>query len=62
MEPCTKDSDMIIDSAQDVGKNNSVTVLTSNPKVLGCCICLQPLSIPLFQVYYIQFIFFHLLF
>ncbi|KAK2430662.1 E3 ubiquitin-protein ligase SINA [Trifolium repens] len=49
MEPCTKDSDMIIDSAQDVGKNNSVTVLTSNPKVLGCCICFRALSIPHFQ-------------
>ncbi|XP_045832675.1 E3 ubiquitin-protein ligase SINA-like 10 [Trifolium pratense] len=49
MEPCTKDSDKIIDSGQDVSKDNSVTVLTSNPKVINCCICFQSLSIPVFQ-------------
>ncbi|WJX63889.1 RING-type E3 ubiquitin transferase [Trifolium repens] len=34
-----------IDSARD----DSVSLMISNPKMLDCCVCFQPLSIPVFQ-------------
>ncbi|CAL5189934.1 unnamed protein product [Lathyrus oleraceus] len=48
MEPCTKDC---VNSEEDVTskEDNSVSVIISNPKVLDCCNCFQPLTIPLFQ-------------
>ncbi|XP_058733388.1 E3 ubiquitin-protein ligase SINA-like 10 [Vicia villosa] len=47
MEPCTKDC---VKSEEDVTReDNSVSVIISNPKVLDCCNCSKPLTIPVFQ-------------
>ncbi|CAI8586101.1 unnamed protein product [Vicia faba] len=43
MEPCTKNC---VNSAEE---DKSVSVVISNSKVLDCCNCLQPLTIPVFQ-------------
>ncbi|CAK8538094.1 unnamed protein product [Lathyrus sativus] len=47
MEPCAKEG---VNSAEDVAnKDNSVSVIISNPEVLDCCNCFQHLTIPVFQ-------------
>ncbi|XP_039686910.1 E3 ubiquitin-protein ligase SINA-like 10 [Medicago truncatula] len=38
-----------VDAAKDVGKNSSISVMISNPKVFDCSICFQLLSFPIFQ-------------
>jgi hypothetical protein len=39
-----------VDSSEDVNEKNSVSVMISDPNSFDCCICFQPLSIPVFQV------------
>ncbi|KAK2378088.1 E3 ubiquitin-protein ligase SINA [Trifolium repens] len=38
-----------VDSANNDSKNSSIPLMISNPKVLDCCSCFQPLSIPVYQ-------------
>ncbi|XP_024626824.1 E3 ubiquitin-protein ligase SINA-like 10 [Medicago truncatula] len=38
-----------VDPEKDDGKNSPIPVVISNPKVLDCYICFQPLTIPVFQ-------------
>ncbi|AES99110.1 hypothetical protein MTR_5g076680 [Medicago truncatula] len=48
-ETCKRDSEEIVNSVTDVSKNSSVPLIISNPKLLDCCNCYQPLKIPVFQ-------------
>ncbi|RHN56826.1 putative E3 ubiquitin-protein ligase SIN [Medicago truncatula] len=48
-ETCNRDSEEIVNSVTDVSKNSSVPLIISNPKLLECCNCYQPLKIPVFQ-------------
>ncbi|KAI5434390.1 hypothetical protein KIW84_021289 [Lathyrus oleraceus] len=43
MEPCTED---IVESAKDDNKSSPVSMMISDPRVFDCCICFQPLTIP----------------
>ncbi|KAL5102092.1 hypothetical protein RYX36_006419 [Vicia faba] len=48
MDSCSKDS---VNSEEDVAskEDKSVSVIISNPKVLDCYNCFQPLTVPVFQ-------------
>lgn len=49
MEAGTEDCEETVDSSEDVNEKNSVSVMISDPNSFDCCICFQPLSIPVFQ-------------